>query len=90
MLKYRSPKSLQHRFQARNIEDEERAHRDAHFQEELEKISKSSQTSFFSFLLQFLDYYMMILKLSIYIEIETDRLETTSLMSMTPKKEDIK
>jgi hypothetical protein len=39
----------------------------------------------FSFLLQFLDYYMMILKLSIYIEIETDRLETTSLISMTPK-----
>jgi len=33
---------------------------------------------------------MMILKLSIYIEIETDRLETTSLMSMTPKKGDIK
>ena len=28
----------------------------------------------------------MILKLSIYIEIETDRLETTSLISMTPKK----
>jgi len=40
----------------------------------------------FSFLLQFLDYYMMIFKLSIYIEIETDRLETTSLISMTPKK----
>ena len=41
----------------------------------------------FSFLLQFLDYYMMILKLSIYIEIEIeiDRLETTSLISMTPK-----
>ena len=29
---------------------------------------------------------MMIFKLSIYIEIETDRLETTSLMSMTPKR----
>ena len=39
----------------------------------------------FSFQLQFLDYYMMILKLSIYIEIETDRLEMTSLISMTPK-----
>ena len=39
----------------------------------------------FSFLLQFLDYYMMILKLSIYIEIEIDRLGTTSLISMTPK-----
>ena len=39
----------------------------------------------FSFLLQFMDYYMMILKLSIYIEIEIDRLETTSLISMTPK-----
>jgi hypothetical protein len=40
----------------------------------------------FSFLLQFLDYYMMIFELSIYRkEIERDRLETTSVMSMTPK-----
>ncbi|MFS7995969.1 hypothetical protein Hanom_Chr12g01124351 [Helianthus anomalus] len=40
----------------------------------------------FSFLLQFLDYYMMILKLSIYRkEIERDRLEMTSVMLMTPK-----
>jgi hypothetical protein len=35
------------------MEDEERAHRDAHFQEELEKISKSSQTSFFLFYCNF-------------------------------------
>jgi hypothetical protein len=45
----------------------------------------------FSFLLQFLDYYMMIFELSIYRkEIERDRLETTSVMSMTPKQRDIK
>jgi hypothetical protein len=42
---------------------------------------------FFFFLLQFLNYYMMISKLFVYIEIETEigtnGLETTSLMSMT-------
>lgn len=49
----------------------------------VEKIEKSSQTSPFSFLLQLLDYYMMIFELSIYRkEIERDRLE---IMSMTPK-----
>lgn len=49
----------------------------------------------FSFLLQFIvllydDYddfeTFHIYRISIYIEIETDRLETTSLISMTPKK----
>ena len=40
----------------------------------------------FSFLLQFPNYYMMIFKLSINIEIEKDRLESTSLISMTPKR----
>ena len=41
---------------------------------------------FYDIFLLFYEIFMMILKLSIYIEIETDRLETTSLISMTPKK----
>lgn len=46
------------------------------------KIIKFFASLLFSFLLQFLDYYMMIFKLFLYIEIDADRLETPSLISM--------
>jgi hypothetical protein len=37
-LKYRSQRVYNTRLRARNMKDEERAHRDAHFQEELESL----------------------------------------------------